>query len=65
MQCYDKRLEIINSIQPHFQVKEYVDQTRQLEQDVRQRERKIQEYLAKANLTQEQVENVTDQDTVF
>ena len=65
MQCYDKRLEIINSSPISYQVKEYINQIRQLEQDVRQRERNIQEYLAKANLTQEQVENITEPETVF
>ena len=65
MQCYDKRLEIINSSPISYQVKEYINQIRQLEQDVRQRERRIQEYLAKANLTQEQVENITEPETVF
>jgi hypothetical protein len=65
MQCYGKRLEIINSSPISYQVKEYIDQTRQLEQDVRQRERKIQEYLTKANLTEEQVEDITELETVF
>jgi hypothetical protein len=58
MQCYDKRLEVINSAPISYHAKEYMNQTRQLEQDIIQRERKIQEYLAKANLTQEQVEDI-------
>jgi hypothetical protein len=48
-----------------YQAKEYMNQTRQLEQDVRQRERRIQEYLAKANLTQEQIEDITEPEKVF
>jgi hypothetical protein len=65
MQCYGKRLEIINSSPISYQAKEYMSQTRQLEQDVRQRERRIQEYLAKANLTQQQIEDITEPETVF
>jgi uncharacterized protein YoxC len=65
MQCYDKRLEIINSSPISYQAKEYMNHTRQLEQDVRQRERRIQEYLAKANLTQEQIEDIADPEKVF
>ena len=34
-------------------------------QDITQRERRIQEYLAKANLTQEQIENITEPEKVF
>lgn len=65
MQCYGKRLEIINSSPISYQVKEYMNQTRQLEQDITQTEQRIQEYLAKANLTQEQVEDITEPETVF
>jgi hypothetical protein len=65
MQCYGKRLEIINSAPISYQVKEYMNQTRQLEQDIKQRERRIQEYLVKANLTQQQIENITEPETVF
>jgi uncharacterized protein with von Willebrand factor type A (vWA) domain len=48
-----------------YHAKEYMNQTRQLEQDIIQRERKIQEYLAKANLTQEQIEDITEPEKVF
>jgi predicted GTPase len=59
MNCYTKKSEFFDAKPIGDGFKETVDQTKKSEQETKQREKTIQDYIARANLTQEEIGTLT------
>lgn len=65
LQCYNKRLELLNFENRFNEHKEYFDSVRKREKEINRREKALQAYLEDKKLTQRQIDFATDPNAVF
>jgi hypothetical protein len=65
LQCYGKRLELLN-IEPQVNgLREYIDSVKKAENDINRKEKALQAYLDGRKLTQDEIDLETDPNAVF
>jgi predicted transcriptional regulator len=65
LQCYNKRLELLNFENQFDKYKEYFDSVQKAEKDIHRREKALQAYLKGRKLTQREIDFATDPNAVF
>ena len=65
LQCYNKRLELLNFENQFDKYKEYFDSVKKAEKDLHGREKALQVYLEGRKLTQREIDFATDPNAVF
>lgn len=65
LQCYNKRLELLNFENQFEEYKEYFDSVKKAEKDINRREKALQAYLEGRKLTQREINFTTDPNAVF
>jgi predicted transcriptional regulator len=65
LQCYNKRLELLNFENRFNEYKEYFDSVQKAEKEIKRREKALQAYLEGKKLTQRQIDFATDPNAVF
>jgi predicted transcriptional regulator len=65
LQCYNKRLELLNFENQFDKYKEYFDSVKKAEKDIHRRERALQAYLEGRKLKQREIDFATDPNAVF
>jgi predicted transcriptional regulator len=65
LQCYNKRLELLNLENEFDKYKEYFDSVKKAEKDIHRREKALQAYLEGTKLTQREINFATNPNAVF
>jgi predicted transcriptional regulator len=65
LQCYDKRLDLLNSEPTVDAVREYIERVKKAEKEISKREKALQVYLEERKLTNEEIDRETDTQAKF
>ena len=65
IQCYNKRLDLLNFEPQVNDLKEYIDTIKREAKDIDRREKALEDYLKKQKLTQQEIDSATDPKAVF
>jgi hypothetical protein len=65
LQCYDKRLDLLNSEPTVDAVREYIERVKKAEKEISRREKALQVYLEERKLTNEEIDRETDTQAKF
>jgi hypothetical protein len=65
LQCYDKRLDLLNSEPTVDAVREYIERVKKAEKEISRREKALQGYLEERKLTNEEIDRETDTQAKF
>jgi hypothetical protein len=65
LQCYDKRLDLLNSEPTVDAVREYIERVKKAEEEISRREKALQVYLEERKLTNEEIDRETDTQAKF
>jgi predicted transcriptional regulator len=65
LQCYDKRLDLLNSEPTVDAIREYIETVKKAEKEISRREKALQAYLEERNLTNEEIDRETDPQANF
>jgi hypothetical protein len=65
LQCYSKRLELLNFENQFNEYKEYFDSVKKAEKEINRREKALQAYLEGRKLTQREINFATNPNALF
>jgi uncharacterized UPF0160 family protein len=65
IQCYNKRLDLLNFEPQVNDLKEYMDTIKREAKEIDRREKALEDYLKKQKLTQQEIDSATDPNAVF
>ena len=65
LQCYDKRLDLLNSEPTIDAVREYIERVKKAEEEISRREKALKAYLEERKLTSEEIDRETDPEAKF